>query len=172
MKNIIKFFRKNEGVAAIEFALIFPIFILFFFMVLEYSIMSFGNSVMQNMVNMIARQSSMGCYDAEYVTGNPNACTSTFFADSTGLKNEIIRKSIGLVDANDSSRFTFTAGPVGSYTTGLDMGQGGEIRVIRMAYDWPIFFSYLSSLGLIGNTANFETVTVVRNERFGNLGVR
>lgn len=172
VKKIRDLIKDNQAVTAIEFALIAPIVFLFLIMVLEYSLMSFGNSIMQNMVTQIARQSSMGCYDAEYVVGNANQCTSTFFADQTGLQNDIIRKSIGLVRADDASRFSFTAGPVGNYTSGLDMGQGGQVRVIRIAYKWPIFFSYLTNIGLIGNTADFQAVTIVRNERFGNLQPR
>lgn len=173
MTNKIKhIFTDAKAATAIEFALVFPVVILFFFITLEYSLMSFGNSVMENVVSMIARQSAMGCYDAEYVAGNSNLCSSSFFANSTALEQDIIRKSAGLVRADDHSRFSFTAGPIATYTSGLDMGEGGDLRVIRIAYRWPVFFSYLTGLGLIGSTANFEAVTIVRNERFGNLGAR
>lgn len=171
----IPLFRDARGVAAIEFALIFPIFILFLFMIIEYGLMFFGNAVITNMNNQVARESMVGCINAEIVN---NACTiATYKVDEAQLRANIIRRSAGFVDANNASRFTFT---VAAYTefpnvmpaTKINLGQGNDLRVFRMRYQWPVFFSMLKNIPPFRDMINFETYSIVRNEPFGTISDR
>ena len=167
--------RSSSGATMIEFALVFPIFILFLFMVFEYGLMYFGNSIMTNMNNQVARASIVGCLDAEFDPTNPTNCRVVYNIDydtgqPTDLKNLIITKSAGLIKANDATLFSFGVTSVAEVGANkINLGQGSEIRVFRMSYRWPVFFTFLKNIPPYRSMMNFETYTVVRNEPFGTL---
>ncbi len=164
--------RDQRGATIIEFALIFPIFILFLFMVFEYGLMYFGNAIMTNMNNQVARASIVGCLDAEFVPNTTN-CNNLFVLDESQLRNAVISKSAGLIRANDSTRFGFAVTSVSEVGVNkINLGQGSEIRVFRMSYQWPVFFTLLRNIPPFRSMMNFETYAMVRNEPFGTLSNR
>ncbi len=162
--------RSSSGATMIEFALVFPIFILFLFMVFEYGLMYFGNSIMTNMNNQTARASIVGCLDAEFDPSNPTNCKALFVMDEAKIRNIIVERSAGLIKSNDATLFSFGVTSVAEVGANkINLGQGSEIRVFRMSYRWPVFFTFLKNIPPYRSMMNFETYTVVRNEPFGTL---
>jgi len=163
----------------IEFAIAFPIFILFFLGIIEIALINFGNSVVQNMLNQAARQGMIGCERGEIVGGISDIqrnCEAGFLVDPVLLKSSITQKTFGLVDAC-SDRFDLRVGPVttsfdASSMSGIDLGQGDQVVAYYASYDWPVLSPMLQLETIFGNVIEFEYATVVRNERFGRIAGR
>jgi Flp pilus assembly protein TadG len=173
-----RFFRDTRGAAIIEFAFAFPIFILFFLFITEYGLMMFGNAVIRDVVQQAAHLSEIGCLDAEFDPQNPELCKGTVYSKDQ-LVSEIKSRSMGFVHADDCALFSFAAVPVSDIdntgagcNTTWNSGNGSDIRVFKATYKWPVFFSFLSSLGIFQSTMNFQAVTMVRNEPFGTISNR
>lgn len=156
----------------IEFAFIAPIFFLFLIGLLELGLVRFGNSLIDNMITQFARASMVGCQDNEFTGGT---CDAPYLVDIARLRNMITKQSGGFVRGTDCSRFSLSVRPLasvnmGNLTTGseINLGQGGEIMVFYASYDWPVLFPWMQRF--FGNEIVYETVTVVRNEPFGDLG--
>lgn len=170
-----QFWRARQGVAAIEMALIFPIFLLFFMGMFEMGLIWFGNAVISNSVYNAVRESSTGCVGSGH---SPGTCTGDI-VEFEELKDRISAASVGLVDPDRLCIATKTLeeinnpNDVTSPGTQLDLGQGNQVRVFYAGYNWPVFFPYLRYV--FGNATSYRTYQVIRNENFGDatlLGTR
>lgn len=163
----------QEGVTIIEFAVVFPIFLMFFFGLFESSMMMFGNNLIQNMMDQSVRLGVVGCQRNEFATGN---CHGDYSVDPVQIRREITRKSFGLINACDKDRFTISVAPVGSPEADdpdsgiVNLGQGDEVMVYYVKYEWRVFTPYLQIRSIFGDIINYQYSAVVRNERFGYMG--
>jgi len=161
------YLRAQRGTAAIEMALLFPVFLLFFMGVFEMGLVWFGNSIISNKVYNAVRASSTGCAGSGQ---SPGTCTGTII-DFNALKTQISSASFGLIDPDQLCFRTKTlddiSAPVDVSTPGptLDLGEGNQVRVFYAGYKWKIFFSYMRPL--LGSSVDFRTYQLIRNENFG-----
>ncbi len=177
-----KITKNNSGATAIEFAVAFPIFIFFFLGVLEFSLVAWGNSMMDNMLTQVARKGMVGCIRGESFYNEESKqieCVNGYSVEPVQLRRDIQIRSAGIIRACDSSRFQLEAAPSRNFSESditpgvVNLGQGSETVVYRMRYQWPVFFPIFKIPGLFGEFVDYEVVTVVRNEPFsGNGGQR
>lgn len=164
LSKIRSLIRDNKAIAAIEFALVIPVFLLFFVGIMEVFMILFGNTMINNMGSQATRAAMIGCVDGEFQGG---ACNGNYQVDIGKLRRMIRTETAGLVKACDTAKLRISVGPVGG-TAGSDLGQGGQLVQMQIQYDWDVLIPMLKSLGKL---INFQTTFVARNEQFGNMGV-
>jgi Flp pilus assembly protein TadG len=151
-RGIARPFRKNEeGVTAIEFAMIAPVFFLLMGSLMETGIMLFGEYVLQTSVQEAARLVRTGQAQS---SGMTSAAFKTAICDTaTVIANCSSRVTVSMVSAAD---FTALAAIVPSYlSVGNTYGGGGgtgashscgksEQAVALIAtYDWDFTMPFL-----------------------------
>lgn len=165
--------EREEGATMIEFAIAFPAFLFFFFGIMEIAFMTFGNAMIENIMNQSARLGMVGCQRNEFVLGT---CDAASMVDPVKIKQDIQAKTYGLVNACDPERFSFSVAPVGTAAAGdpeantINLGQGDEVVVYASRYRWRIFNPFLHIRQVFGSYVDYEYATMVRNERFGDMG--
>ena len=131
--------------------------------------------MIENMMNQTARLGIVGCQRNEFLKGG---CDPKFTVDPIELKKQITEKSFGLVDACDTSKFSFTVAPLGTKEAGdpdsntVNLGQGDEVVVYYARYQWPVFSPFLTIRQIFGEMVDYRYATVMRNERFGVMQER
>lgn len=164
--------QRQEGGTAIEFAFVFPIFMTFFMGTAELGMMRFGNSLMDNALNQLARNAMVGCRDADYTAGTTD-CQTTAVMTPARMRRMIESTTMGLVEACDPEKFTFTAAPITGVTpndpgAGINFGQESDVIVYHVEYRWPTIFP-LFFHPYFNRDKVFASSMVVRNEPFGTV---
>lgn len=154
--------RDNRAIAAIEFALVIPVFLLFFLGIMELFIVLFGNTIVNNMAAQASRRAMVGCIDREITAGT---CRNNFLVDVGELRRMIRLETAGMVKACDTNKLRINVSRFGSGNGGL--GQGGQLVTFDIQYEWDSLFPVLKKA--LPKLMNFQTVFIVRNEQFGNL---
>ena len=175
----------DDGVTAIEFALLAPVLLLMLMGILEFSMISFTSSVMEGATALTARLGKTG-----YV---PNSMTR-----DQEIINSIDDKTSGLLDKNlitivtkayssfaaigGEPCLTATCGAGAAGTDYIDvngngkwdpdlgqvgLGGPGDTVVYTVSYPWPIMTPIMSAV--IGGTYNITARTVVRNEPYATV---
>lgn len=177
--------RNEEGVTAIEFALISPVFMLMILGIIEFSLIMFTAAVMEGATNNTSRLGKTG-----YV---PDGITR-----QQAIINNVNSKTHGLLDSSHItlttevySNFTDVGQPEpcispvtapcpgtvgvnfvdvnGNGTWDADMGAAGlgnpgDVVVYTVSYPWPIMTPMMRVI--LGPTYTIRTRTVVRNEPY------
>ena len=85
----------------------------------------------------------------------------------------ISEKSAGLVNVG-SERFCLLTAvnstAVDGEGTEVDLGAAGDLVTYEVNYEWPVFTPWLKIQSLFGESVHFKSVTLVRNERFIDMG--
>lgn len=174
--KIIKRFKKDEeGVTAVEFALVGPPFFLLVFAIIESSILFFANQYLETVIDDVARL---------YRTGQ-----ITNISTAADLKAEMCRRIVALFDCNrvfinlDTADQFSDLPPPPQSNNSSNINADGEyepaenfdpnicpLQVLRLnaSYEWPIYTNYASPLvseGLNDN-ALISVTAVVRTEDF------
>ena len=164
-----RFRREDDGVAAVEFALVAGPFLFLLFAIIEMAMVFFAGQVLETATSSASRLIMTG-----------QAQTQNF--DQTAFKNEICKKTNALMNcagiAVDVRTYTSFGGastskPVSSGTVNYSgmtysQGAGGDIVVVRAVYEWPVL---MPTFGLtIGDLANGKRLLMAtaafRNEPF------
>ena len=177
----------NKGSAAIEFAMVAPVFFLLLMGTIEAGVIFFAQSALQNAVNDAARLVRTG-QSACYTVGSNNLCQS-MTADQfrTRVCNDVsaLLKNCA-VDANGQSdlQFDVRAYPSGfggannnpplnaqqdlPNLTDFDTGNACDVVLVRAFYRWPVFTPMLNFF--LANMANnkhlLATAAAFRNEPY------
>src|SRR5262249_40091599 len=179
-----RFCRNRRGSAAVEFALVAPIFFALLFAIIETAIMFFASQVLETVTQDSARsiltgQAQTGSVSSCAVSGVAAACTqATFktyvcsqipavFFDCNSLYVDVLSyssfSSVTLSSHIDSARDFDTSM---SYSP----GSAGDIVVVRLFYQWPL---YVTGLGynvsnLAGNKRLLVATAAFKNEPYSN----
>ncbi|WP_245898160.1 TadE/TadG family type IV pilus assembly protein [Phreatobacter cathodiphilus] len=164
-----RFRREDDGVAAVEFALVAGPFLFLLFAIIEMAMVFFAGQVLETATSSASRLIMTG-----------QAQSQNF--DQTAFKNEICKKTNALMNcagiAVDVRTYTSFGGastskPVSSGTVNYSgmtysQGAGGDIVVVRAVYEWPVL---MPTFGLtIGDLANGKRLLMAtaafRNEPF------
>lgn len=168
--TILPRFRKNEeGVAAVEFALVAGPFLFLLFAIIEFAMVFFASQVLETATASASRLIMTG-----------QAQTRNF--DQAAFKNEICTKASALMNcagiAVDVRTYTsfgsatsskpVTSGAVNYSGMTYSQGSGGDIVVVRAVYEWPVL---MPTFGLtIGDLSNGKRLLMAtaafRNEPF------
>jgi Flp pilus assembly protein TadG len=179
------FARCQNGVTAIEFALIAPVLIMIMMGIIEFSLIMFTSSVMEGATNETARLGKTG-YVATGLT-RQQEITNTITSKTSGLLNPTrititttvysnfnnIGKpepclspttppcpgtpGINFVDVNGNGVWDTDMGQAG-------LGNAGDIVVYSVSYPWPIFTPVIQAI--FGTTYTITARSVVRNEPY------
>lgn len=163
--------RAEQGATAMEFAIIFPIFLLFMMGLFEIALITWGNGVLNNVISRAAQTSTAGCLDNDVVAAEGAAegeCVTT--AVTGAFIQELIReKGVGFIRPE---KLCFSATRLADIAGGeefrpgkaLDLGQAEDIVVFYARYNWDVMFSFMRPV--FGNAIDFESVSMVRNDKF------
>lgn len=175
---------RNEGVTALEFALISPFLLLIIMGIIEFSLIMFVMATMESATVTTSRLGKTG-----YVTGGlsrQQMIINNMTARTTGLLDpnlititttvysgfEDIGQPEPYTDSNSSGQYNIGEPYTdvnGNGAWDADMGvagvgNAGDIVVYNISYPWSIITPPLKAI--IGNTYTVTVRTVVKNEPF------
>jgi Flp pilus assembly protein TadG len=171
-----RFVRHEDGAAAVEFAMILVPFVAMLFAIMETALVFFADQTLETAVADSARLIMTG----QAQNAVPNAWSQSDF------KNQVCARVYGLFDCANGIYVnvqTYSSFGSISYTPPLDAqgnlntslinnyqpGVAGDIVVVQLYYQWPIFVS-LMNLSSLSNMAGSKRLLVAtaafRNEPF------
>jgi Flp pilus assembly protein TadG len=165
-----RFVRKNDGAAAVEFAMVAAPFLALVFAILETAIVFFAGQVLETAAADSARLIMTG----QAQKGGFN---------QTQFKQEVCNRVFGLFDCNggikvDVRTYTSfssasTSKPIDAsgnvtFTPAYQPGSPGDIVVVRLLYEWPVYVSLLglNLADLSGNKRLIMATAAFRNEPY------
>jgi Flp pilus assembly protein TadG len=159
VRTVLRRFRRNRrGSAAVEFALVAPVFFALLFAIIETGIMFFANQVLESITQNAARQVLTGQAQANNYPDGP-AFTSNVVCPAGSPPPALFTCSNLFVDVKSYSSFSSVVinsqivnGSFDPSTLTYSPGLPGEIVVVRFFYKWPLFVT-----GLGYNIANLSS---------------
>lgn len=177
-----RFRRNRRGSAAIEFAMVAPVFFALLFAIIESAIMFFASQVLETVAQNSARtiltgQAQNGAVTACQVAGVSTPCTQATF------KNYVCNQIPALFDCSklyvdvQSYSNSFASVTLASHidsnknfdpTMQYDAGSAGQVVVVRLYYEWPLFVTGLgyNIANLTGNKRLLVATAAFQNEPF------
>lgn len=165
------FARAQNGTAAVEFALVAAPFLALIFAILETALVFFAGQTLESAATDTARlimtgQAQTANYSQDdFKTAVCNRLAGGLFDCSNGV----------YVDVKTYTSFTaitstppITNGQLDTSNMAYAPGKAGEIVVVRLYYQWPIYVSMFSDnlSNLNGNKRLLVATSVFRNEPF------
>ena len=165
-----RFVRREDGAAAVEFAMVAAPFLALVFAIMETAIVFFASQALETAVSDSARlimtgQAQSGSFDqAKFKT---EVCKKIYgLFDCTGGVHVDVKKYTGFssialtppVDANGNLVQNFTYQP----------GGPGDIVVVRLFYQWPVYISLLgfNLADMSGGKRLLAATAAFRNEPY------
>lgn len=169
LRNLVRRFRRNRrGSAAVEFALVAPLFFALLFAILETAIMFFANQALESMAQNSARtvltgQAQGAGWDAAAFKNNVcNAATPIF-----GCANVFV--DVQSYPAFTSINIGSPTDPNGNFVPMKYIPGGpGDIVVVRFFYKWQLFVTGLgyNISNLPGGKRLLAATVAFRNEPY------
>ena len=169
-----------KGSAAIEFALIAPVFFILLMGTIETGVIFFAQSTLQNAVNDTARMvrtGQTGCFTTS--GGNCVAMTQAQFrtqicgeasailqdCNGASLQFDVQAYSSGFTGASNSS--PLVAGDLPALTV-FNVGNACDVVLVRAFYKWPVFTPILGFFlqNVAGGYHLLSTAAAFRNEPY------
>jgi Flp pilus assembly protein TadG len=168
-----RFARGQNGTAAIEFALVAVPFMALIFAILETALVFFANQTLESAVSNAGRlimtgQAQTAAYSKnDFKNAVCNDLAGGLFDCSNGVYVDVktytsfgsINTASPIVNGKlDTSNMTYTP------------GGPGDIVVVRLYYQWPIYVSLLGNTlsNLNGGNRLLVATSVFRNEPYGS----
>jgi Flp pilus assembly protein TadG len=169
-RTLRRFARREDGIAAVEFGIVAAPFLALMFAIMETAIVFFASQTLETAVADSARLIMTG-----------QAQTSGF--TQAQFKSAVCAKILGLFDCASGLQIdvrTYTsfssinsAKPIdanGNLQTNFQYspGSAGDIVVVRLMYQWPVYVSLLgfSMADLAGNKRLIIATAAFRNEPY------
>jgi Flp pilus assembly protein TadG len=173
--NILRRFRRNRrGSAAVEFALVAPIFFAVLFAIFELALVFFASQILETVAQDQARLILTGQAQTGAVTQDQfktTFCTKlvTMFDCANGVKIDV-RSYPAFAGVN-------IAEPIDSSKAFIDdmkwcPGKDGDVVVVRVFYPWPVFITGLgfNLTNMVGNKRLLTATVAFQNEPFAAVG--
>ncbi|XIA66222.1 TadE/TadG family type IV pilus assembly protein [Bradyrhizobium sp. TZ2] len=170
--NILRRFRRNRrGSAAVEFAMVAPIFFGLLFAIIELAMVFFASQVLETATQDSARMIMTGqAQTAKFsqsqfknlVCGNIVALFDCVNGISIDVQSYKAFDSVDIKDPIDADTKEFV--PPNNYLP----GGPGDIVVVRVFYKWPLFVTGLGfNIANVGNSERLLTATAAfQNEPY------
>lgn len=169
-----RFMRRQEGAAAVEFGFVALPFFALMFAILETALVFFAGQSLEAAVSEAARQvmtgqvQNAGYSQADYkknvVCAYLASGVSMFDCTNKVFVNVQTYASFG---AASSTTPPVTNGNLDSAKLKYDTGQPGDIVVVQLYYQWPIYVSLLgNNLANVGGDRLLVATSVFRNEPY------
>lgn len=166
-KLLRRFVRQQSGAATVEFALVAAPFFALLFAILQTAIVFFAGQVLETAMADSARLIMTGQAQLQGFT-------------QTAFKNAVCSRIYGLFDCQnklmvDVRRYTsFSSADLSQPVKNgqidknfqFDHGGPGEIVVVRMLYEWPVFIPDLHLATLSGGNRLLMATAAFRNEPY------
>ena len=137
------FFADHKGATAVEFALIAPVFFALLIGIIQTFLVFFASQMLETVVTQSSRQILTGQVQAASMTQSQFATlvcdqvVALFNCNNLMIDVEAYSAFSG---ANTSMpTLTFNAGGQVTNTWEFDPGTPGQIVVVRVMYQWPVF---------------------------------
>jgi Flp pilus assembly protein TadG len=161
--------RQEDGTAAVEFGLVAMPFLALVFAIIETALVFFANQVLETAASESARL---------IMTGQ----AQTQGLSQTSFKDQVCTKIYGLFDCQSGVHVdvqTFTSFSSVSLTNPVDSngqldtsgftytpGGPGDIVMVRLVYQWPVFVSMLGLSNMANNNRLMMATAAFRNEPY------
>jgi len=170
--SILRRFRRNRrGAAAVEFALVAPIFFAVLFAIIELALIFFASQILETVTQDTARlimtgQAQSQSFDAGAFKNSVCSRIRGLFDCSAGIYVDV--KTYSSFGSVDNSSPLDANGNLKSSTFGYSPGGPGDIVVVRLMYQWPVYASLLGfNLGdMAGNKRLLMATAAFRNEPY------
>jgi Flp pilus assembly protein TadG len=173
-RNLLRRFRHSRrGSAALQFALVAPVFFALLFAIIETAIVFFASQLLETYTQEAARlvltgQAQNGTYNSQALflkNFQNNVCSNILFncsSISIDVKNY---DSFGLIAITSQIN---SSGNFDTSTLTYCPGNAGRIVVVRLFYQWPLFVTGLgyNIANLTGNQRLLQATAVFQNEPF------
>ena len=169
--NILRRFRRNRrGSAAVEFALVAPIFFAVLFAIIELALVFFASQILETVTQDTARLIMTGqAQNASY--------TQASFKDAVCAKLTVMFDCVNGVSIDVQSYKAFSAVNIADP---IDAGKNfvppnnylpggpGDIVVVRLFYKWPLFVTGLgfNPANIAGNKRLLTATAAFQNEPY------
>ena len=159
--------RKEDGAAAIEFGMVAAPFLLLVFAIMETAIVFFAGQTLETAVSDSSRLIMTGQAQAQGF-------------NQSAFKDAVCARIYGLFDCQNGVHIDVKSYPAfsnidpklpldanGNFQDNMSYqpGGSGDIVVVRLFYQWPIYVSVLSNMS--GNNRLLAATAAFRNEPFG-----
>jgi Flp pilus assembly protein TadG len=169
--NILRRFRRNRrGSAAVEFALVAPIFFAVLFAIIELALVFFASQILETVTQDTSRLIMTGqAQNASY--------TQASFKDAVCAKLTVMFDCVNGVSIDVQSYKAFSAVNIADP---IDAGKNfvppnnylpggpGDIVVVRLFYKWPLFVTGLgfNPANIAGNKRLLTATAAFQNEPY------
>jgi Flp pilus assembly protein TadG len=171
IKTVRRFVRGEDGVAAVEFALVAAPFLALMFAIMETALVFFAGQTLETAVADSARLIMTGQAQSQSFTAaqfKTAVCgkISGLFDCAGGLQIDV--KTYSSFGTVDNSPPLDANGQLKTSSFGYTPGGPGEIVVVRLMYQWPVYASLLGfNLGdMAGNKRLVMATASFRNEPY------
>jgi Flp pilus assembly protein TadG len=165
-----RFRRNRRGSVAVEFALVAPVFFALLFAIIETAMVFFASQVLETVTQDSARmimtgQAQSAAYTQaqfkSYLCGRIVAlfdCTNGIYID---VQSYTAFATVNIVDPIDSGKNFLPA-------MNYNPGSAGDIVVVRVFYQWPLFVTGLgyNIANLTGSKRLLTATAAFKNEPF------
>lgn len=180
-KALRRFRRNRRGSAVVEFALVAPIFFALLFAIIETALVFLAGQVLETVTQNSARvvltgQAQSGSVTVCAVSGVSTPCTQATFKTYVCSQIPALFDCSKLyVDVASFSSFSGVTLPThidgsGNFDTtmGYSPGSAGDIVVVRLFYQWPLFVTGLgyNISNLTGNKRLLVATAAFKNEPY------
>ena len=171
MRGVRRFARRQDGTAAVEFGLVVLPFLALMFAIIETALVFFAQQSLETIAANTARQILTGQAQTTGYTLNTftrmicNQFVVAMFTCPTGMYVDVrTYSSFGSIDSSLPIKADGTINNNFVYQP----GNPGDIVVVRLMYQWPIFVNLLGdSVANMSNNSRLLVATAAfRNEPF------
>jgi Flp pilus assembly protein TadG len=171
LRNIWRRFRRSRrGSAAVEFALVAPVFFALLFAIIETALVFFASQVLETITQDSARMiftgqaQAAGFTQAQFKTYVCSQIPALFDCNNIYVDVQSYGNSFGSVTINSQIDANNNFVPPTSYSP----GSANDIVVVRLFYQWPL---YVTGLGynianLSGSKRLLVATAAFKNEPF------
>ena len=170
LASLLRRFRRNrKGAAALEFALVAPVFIVLLFAILETALMFFASQVLETITQNSARMILTGQAQTANYT---QAQFATYVCGQVPALFSCSNISIDVESYNSFSAITINSQIDGSgnFVNNMQYNPGGpgDIVVVRLFYQWPLFVTGMgyNISNLSGNKRLLVATAAFQNEPY------
>ena len=172
IKTIRRFARREDGVAAVEFGIVALPFLALMFAIMETALIFFASQTLETAVADSARLIMTGQAQSQSFTQaqfKTQVCSKIagLFDCAGGLQIDV--KTYSSFSSISTSKPIDANGNLQTSGFGYTPGAAGDIVVVRLMYQWPIYVSLLglnNLADLSGNKKLIMATAAFRNEPY------
>ena len=168
-----RFRRSRRGSAALEFALVAPVFFALLFAIIETALMFFASQVLETITQDSARMILTGQAQKATSVNTPDLFRTTYICSRIPALFDCSKIYVDVQSYSSFSSVTIANQIDASKTFINNMqynpGNPGDVVVVRLFYQWPIFVTGLgyNITNLTGSMRLLTASAAFKNEPYG-----